>query len=190
MTHRGILAAAVLALLSARLLEFILLRPRRARGAVRAPWTTWANWILGSAFCFGAAYETTRAETEPLWGLCAAGAALYVLRLLLKLWSVRTLGDAWSNQIEVRREQPLVREGPYRWVRHPIYLGLFLEPVAVALIANAPVSGVAGVLVLWPLFWIRLRLEEAELRRHFGPAYETYAKEVPALVPRLSPVKR
>jgi protein-S-isoprenylcysteine O-methyltransferase Ste14 len=103
----------------------------------------------------------------------------------LALSAVRVLGRHWSLEARLLPGHRLVREGPYAWVRHPIYsgmLGLFvgtglsLTPIPVLLVA-------VGVYLLGTR--LRTRSEERLLRRQFGEEYVRYAREVPALVPRL-----
>jgi protein-S-isoprenylcysteine O-methyltransferase Ste14 len=103
----------------------------------------------------------------------------------LVLSALRLLGRHWSLEARLLPGHQLVHEGPYAWVRHPIYsglLGLFvgtglsLTPLPVLLVA-------VGVYLLGTR--LRTRSEERLLRRQFGEEYVRYAREVPALVPRL-----
>lgn len=119
-----------------------------------------------------------------VWPLVAAGGAVCAARLAIKTWAVRTLGRAWSAFIEVRQGQRLVREGPYRFVRHPVYLSAFFEVLCIPMIACAPVSAAYAILVHWTLVLIRTRAEEATLRSQFGAQYDEYARQVPAFLPR------
>ena len=65
--------------------------------------------------------------------LCAGGFAL-------TFWARYTLGANWSGNVTIKVGHQLIRSGPYRWVRHPIYTGLM---VAMAGTALAATSGVA-----------------------------------------------
>jgi protein-S-isoprenylcysteine O-methyltransferase Ste14 len=85
--------------------------------------------------------------------------------------------------VEIRDEHEFVREGPFRWVRHPAYLSMILELVAGGLILNAYWAlGVAGLIFVPTLAW-RLKLEEAALVEKFGEAYLQYRRCTPALLP-------
>ena len=79
----------------------------------------------------------------------------------------------------------LVRWGPYRFVRHPVYLSAFIEVLCIPLMANAPIAAAYAILVHWPLTLVRTRAEEATLRQQFGSQYEEYMRLVPAFLPRL-----
>jgi protein-S-isoprenylcysteine O-methyltransferase Ste14 len=77
----------------------------------------------------------------------------------------------------------LVRDGIYRVVRHPIYLGGLVAGVAYALMANYLGVYVLAVLAI-PVVYVITLLEERELTDRFGDAYRQYQREVPRLVPR------
>ncbi len=183
MTLRACLAVFVLILFAIRWAEYLLLRRKGPKGQIRSRWTTVAILVIGSAYWIAGAGEAWLRDWEIEWILCGAGLALYVIRTIIKLWAVRTLGRAWSTEVEIQSNHQLARDGPYRWIRHPIYFCNMMEPIAVALMANSPVAGILGILTLWPIEWIRLRSEERALREKFGPAYEEYQRTVPALVP-------
>jgi protein-S-isoprenylcysteine O-methyltransferase Ste14 len=79
--------------------------------------------------------------------------------------------------------EALVADGPYRYVRNPLYIGLWAMTVALAFLM--PVSGALFVLVAIPLFMLRLTLaEEAYLSEKLGPPYLEYLRAVPRLIPR------
>jgi hypothetical protein len=78
----------------------------------------------------------------------------------------------------------LVVEGPYRFVRNPLYLGLWMSAMALALLM--PPSGAIVTLVLLIRFQLRLMLaEEAHLTAQLGQAYADYCARVPRIMPAL-----
>jgi protein-S-isoprenylcysteine O-methyltransferase Ste14 len=99
--------------------------------------------------------------------------------------SARALGANWSLVARTRVEHGLVRTGPFARVRHPIYLAMLLMLGALGL----GLGHIAGLLMAIPLFYagtiIRVREEERLLRRLFGQAYDDYARDTPAFIPRL-----
>ena len=64
------------------------------------------------------------------------GIFLYITAFLLRSWAFRTLGVYYSSHIEIREDQPLIIEGPYRLIRHPIYLGVIIELISFVIIPN------------------------------------------------------
>lgn len=99
--------------------------------------------------------------------------------------SARTLGANWSIVARTRSDHQLVRNGPYAVVRHPIYLGLllFLLSLAVAL------GHFAQLIVAIPVFLagtaIRTRIEDRLLETKFGDEFRDYARTTPALIPKI-----
>jgi protein-S-isoprenylcysteine O-methyltransferase Ste14 len=110
------------------------------------------------------------------------GLAVQAVGLGFTVWARLTLGKNWSGRIATGGNQQLVTNGPYRFVRHPIYTGLLLAIAGLTLVVGSFqgllgfVFGAVGVLV-------KIRREETSVRRHFGSAYEEYARRVPALFP-------
>ena len=84
----------------------------------------------------------------------------------------------------VREQHELIRNGPYRLVRHPIYSGILLAMVGTFL-ANGRVRGLLAVLLVWVGWTIKSRMEEEFMVRTFGAQYEEYQRTSGALVPRL-----
>ena len=112
----------------------------------------------------------------------AMGAAICGLGLLVTLWARATLGRNWSGNVTFKQGHELIRTGPYRFVRHPIYTGLLVMAFGTALDI--------GLLRCWlalPLmataFLIKLKQEEKLMLRHFPQEYPIYRRQVKALVP-------
>lgn len=99
--------------------------------------------------------------------------------------STRALGRHWSLVARTRADHQLVRHGPFAHVRHPIYLAMLLLLVALGVGFGHPL----GLAISIPVFLlgtlIRTRIEDRLLRASFGPAFDEYARSVPALIPRL-----
>jgi protein-S-isoprenylcysteine O-methyltransferase Ste14 len=85
--------------------------------------------------------------------------------------------------------QRLVVEGPYRYVRNPLYEGDFCLIVGAALLTRSWVLMLAAVLDLG-LLAFQLPLEERELRERFGVPYRRYCELVPRFIPRRRPVRQ
>jgi protein-S-isoprenylcysteine O-methyltransferase Ste14 len=120
-------------------------------------------------------------------GLAAqlVGGALSMIGVAFSLWAIVTLGRHYDLILEVHAGHELVRSGPFRVVRHPVYTGLALHFVG-ACLATGNVLLILGTLVgSFPAFYLRARAEERLLRGEFGAAYEAYAKKVGMLVPLL-----
>lgn len=101
----------------------------------------------------------------------------------LVMSAIGTLGKQWSLTARVVEDHKLITAGPYRWVRHPIYTGMFGLLVATGLAASYPSALLAGMIVFWVGTIIRVRSEERLLRATFGAEYDEYARRVPAVLP-------
>ena len=110
------------------------------------------------------------------------GAVICVCGLLFTLWARYTLAGNWSSDVTFKRDHELVRKGPYRFVRHPIYTGL-LVMFAGTLLFVGQLRCFIGLPLVTLGFWIKLRQEERMMLRHFPEAYPVYKSEVKALVP-------
>jgi protein-S-isoprenylcysteine O-methyltransferase Ste14 len=100
----------------------------------------------------------------------------------VRAWSMRTLGRAYSRTLRAEREQRVVEAGPYRYVRHPGYLGSNLIWLGFALTSRSPlVVSVVGV-VVGNAYRRRIQAEEALLRREL-PGYSEYSDRTRRLIP-------
>jgi protein-S-isoprenylcysteine O-methyltransferase Ste14 len=114
----------------------------------------------------------------------AAGITLTVVGMAFAIWARAYLGGNWSSNVTVKVGHQLVRTGPYRWVRHPIYSGLILAMIGTAL-NRRQVRGIVAVALLWVGFTIKSRIEERFMTATFGPEYDEYRLSAGAIVPRL-----
>jgi len=131
--------------------------------------------------------------------ISGASIQLYAPRLVLLLvevacvaaglgvavWARRHLGRNWSGTVTAKDDHELIRSGPYRAVRHPIYTGILLALIGMAIGTGTWTSAVAVVLAA-VAFLRKLRIEERFMIDQFGDEYERYRREVPALVPKLA----
>lgn len=103
------------------------------------------------------------------------GAWLLSLSLAVVLWSRLTLGDNFTRCDVARLPTQIVRHGPYRWVRHPIYGGYLLHWLSLCLVfPSFPVAALA--LVMARLYPSVAALEERSLADQF-PDYENYSRQ-------------
>jgi methyltransferase len=111
-----------------------------------------AAWLFAIA-------ATTPLETAPLWPLLG----VYLVLQGLRVWVIASLGPWWTTRIITLDDAPLVRTGPFRFVRHPNYLIVSLE-IAILPLAfhNLWVTAVFSLLNLLMLRH-RIRLENAVL---------------------------
>src|SRR5262245_38130071 len=95
--------------------------------------------------------------------LIAAGAALFAAAKALKWWAIQSLGQAWTFRIIVIPGASLVADGPYRYLRHPNYVAVIGELIALALVTGARVSGPIATIGFGALIARRVGVENRAL---------------------------
>ena len=128
--------------------QFALMAVILALGALPPRWPEWVR-VLGVL-------------------LLLAGVAVFV-------WAARTLGGSFTAYPRPRPEGTLVEDGPYRFVRHPVYSAGVLVLLGYGLITSVvATAAVPAITVLW---WLKSRVEERHLAARF-PAYADYRRRV------------
>ena len=113
-----------------------------------------------------------------------AGLSITILGLALAVWARVHLGRYWSARPGIKQDHQLIRTGPYRFVRNPIYTGLLVGYIGTAIVIGAFWAFVL-IIFLLAAFLMRIREEEKLLLGGFGEEYEKYRREVKALIPYL-----
>lgn len=117
--------------------------------------------------------------------LALATMALSAASVWIGIAAVRTLGKQWSYEARLVEGHKLIVSGPYRFVRHPIYTGMFGKLLATGLAVSHWIGLAGAVLVFAVGTAIRIRSEEKLLRNAFGDDFDAYRRYVPAILPRL-----
>ena len=99
-----------------------------------------------------------------LWSLLA----LYLLLQVARYWIIATLGRYWTHRIITLDKAPIVRSGPYRFVRHPNYTVTIAETFLLPLVfADATVAAIFGC--VWSaVLYYKILLEDAALKKRRG----------------------
>lgn len=124
----------------------------------------------------------------PLWSwnqlTFFTGAAIMLAGLAFAVWARIHLGRNWSSTVALKEDHKLIRSGPYRFVRHPIYTGILAGVLGTGIAVGQVNLFIAFVLFSFSC-WLKSRFEETLMVQAFGDQYIQYRKEVPALVPGL-----
>jgi methyltransferase len=144
-------------------------RAQRARGGVEPPDDVYQlmQIVYPGAFLAMLAEGAARGNAPP--GILLGGAMVFAAAKALKWWAILSLGPFWTFRVIVVPGAALVSRGPYRWLRHPNYVGVLGELAGVAAIAGAPLSGVIATAVFAALIVKRIAVEERAIRV-FGQA--------------------
>ncbi len=103
--------------------------------------------------------------------LCAAG-------LLFTVFARFYLGRNWSGAVTIKENHELIQSGPYRFVRHPIYSGLFVAILGTFLALIPTVAGLFAYAIMALTLRFKLSAEEELMTRQFPEAYPAYKKKV------------
>jgi hypothetical protein len=117
-------------------------------------------------------------------GVVLLGAPLVLIGLGVAVWARVYLGANWSGAVTFKQDHELVRSGPYRLARHPIYTGVLLA-LAGSACAIGQWRAILGVALALIGLWYKSQLEERLMLEHFGAAYREYQRRVKALIPYL-----
>ncbi len=112
------------------------------------------------------------------------GVAVTLAGILFAFWARFYLGENWSGAVTVKVGHQLVRTGPYRWVRHPIYTGLISAMVGTAIVRHQ-LRGLIAVVLAYVGFKIKSKIEERTMISTFGEQYDDYSRTTGAIVPKL-----
>ena len=112
-------------------------------------------------------------------GSAVAGLCLMLLGEGLRIAALRTLGRFFTMRVAVLEGHRVVREGLYRFVRHPAYTGWFLLSLGVGIFFGSLIGVLGTSLFVLVLGW-RVRVEEAALAGQLGEEYRRYMAEVPS----------
>ena len=143
------------------LIAFYLLRPRAHYGWLGArfvPESDVAGWV---------------------------GVALMAAGVAIAIWARWHLGTNWSGVVTLKEGHELIRSGPYRSIRHPIYTGILLAFLGTA-VAVGEVRGLLAFGIAWISFYTKAQREEAFLTQEFGERFGEHTKHTGMFLPRFS----
>ena len=170
MDQAASLASLLLTVAARELAEAALRRGGPSRGTGRESVVAW--YLVYSTIL---AIALWRAWFEPWATAPLAGFALLWGGILLRLRSLHEMGAYYDHFILIKDDHRLIDTGPYRWLRHPLHLGLHIEMAGLAWLAGSLLGWVVLGLALVVL--LRRNLEEEQaLERHFGIAYRDYRR--------------
>ena len=119
----------------------------------------------------------------PMW-LRSGGMCLGIACLPFLVWIQRTLGNHWSVHLKLREDHELVTDGPYKRIRHPMYVVLFLFIVAVGLVTASLLIAILNVLLII-VFYSRVSKEEKMMLERFGNEYRDYTQRTGRFLPAI-----
>ena len=141
---------------------------------------------IGAAVMFSFLFDPPLAHWSSLplpdW-LRWSGIAIGAVACVWVIWTFSHLGKNLTDTVVTRREHTLITSGPYRWIRHPFYIGVAGTVVAASLATTNWFVAITGLIVL-ALLIARTDREEAKLVERFGDEYRTYMTQTGRFWPR------
>ena len=130
------------------------------------------------------AFQFAGAGTVPLpeW-VFIAGICLMMLGIFVREWAVTTLRGFFLFTVGVRQDQKVIKNGPYRLVRHPAYSGSILTMVGLGLATQSAVAVLIMAVVCGIAYGYRIHVEEPALEKDLGEEYLQYMSRTKRLIP-------
>ena len=187
MAH-GLFMGLLIAVGAGRLVEMRLSRRHQralaARGHARQADPVFRAMVaLHTSILIGAAVEVLALDRRVSAIVAAPAAALFVAANLLRWWVIRTMAGHWNVNVVDSLALGVVTAGPFRWIRHPNYVAVFVELLALPLIGGAYVTAAIGAVLHALVLARRIGVEERVLLAHAD--YRAVMGPKPRFVPRL-----
>jgi protein-S-isoprenylcysteine O-methyltransferase Ste14 len=120
---------------------------------------------------------------EPLYAWM--GVALTAAGVGIAIWARWHLGSNWSGVVTLKEGHELIRTGPYRAIRHPIYTGMLLAILGSA-VSVGEIRGLLALVIAWLSFYVKARREESFLKEEFGAAFAEHERNTGMFLPKLA----
>ncbi len=163
-------------------------RRLRARGAVEHGRGHYPAMVAFHAALLAAcALEPWLLPAPWPWPVALAAAGVVLLAQALRWWVIATLGERWSTRVLVLPGAAPIRRGPYRFLRHPNYLAVTAEVVALPLACGAWRTALVAALGNAVILVVRIRAEERALGDGWREAFQGVPRLVPGRLPEKGP---
>ncbi len=164
--------------------------PGNTPGEATGPADRWLLPVLGRVVVIAGLLVSAwdafilRGGTNVYGVVGSVGFAVLVLGLGVYIAGRFTLGKLYSENVRFGPGHRLVTAGPYRYIRHPMYLGVLLEVLSAPIILSS-LYGLVVMLLTIPLIFHRIGIEEKALVSMFGDDYRAYSRKTKKLIPYL-----
>lgn len=190
----GIGAIAIVALQRAAIVHYSFfarfLAYRKRAVATPSSWTDYITYaeptlLLALTLFLWKTHEVPADPTAFQLASVCLGATVAFAALALQVWCLRAF-PTLSVGHYVLPDQRVVTDGPYAYVRHPIYTAALMIWVSVAIGFGSTIAGLITIAYVVPSYYIYSRSEEEMMLQHFGDAYRVYRDGTGGFLPRLT----
>ncbi len=160
---------------------------KRKKGVIREKFLTAmvavGTMIVPLVWIFSGLFQGAAMDLPPVVRISG------IITAILSMWLFhevhKTLGKNWSPILEIREGHTLIKQGPYKKIRHPMYTQIWIWVIAQFLIASNWIVGAAGLIPWSFLYFIRVPKEEKMMQEEFGEEYLAYMEQTGRIFPKL-----
>ncbi len=149
------------------------------KGSIRIIWITIG--IANTAGILASLY--LKAPISASWVITYIGLSVIVLGMLIRFFSIRSLGRFFTVDVTIRKDHKLKTDGIYQVVRHPSYTGSLLSFIGFGISINNWISVIVITILVAMAMLYRISIEEKLLMKQFGAEYSDYRKKTCRLIP-------
>jgi protein-S-isoprenylcysteine O-methyltransferase Ste14 len=184
----GMINALWLAFLAYWLISALKRKKTKARESFSQRIRYMLPLLVGCFLIFGNGSQYWRFDTRFVRDTAntqLVGVLLIASGLGFACWARYHLGENWSGVVTLKEGHELIRTGPYRNIRHPIYTGMLLGLLGTA-IAIGTIGGLIGFVIAWASFYAKARREESFLAKEFGASFTEHQRHTGMFLPHFS----
>lgn len=172
-----------------RIYELFITHKNRKYGRIVFRWTTFSIFISYILICIGALAEYFVVGRKINFTVVSLGLILYIAASIIRRHCIKILGVYHSMFIEFVEDHKVIKQGPYKYLRHPYYAAIFIELIGLTLLVNSYYATLSVFILFIPILILRIFLEEKWLVRNLGKNYLDYQKDTP-IIPTPNLIKR
>jgi protein-S-isoprenylcysteine O-methyltransferase Ste14 len=113
------------------------------------------------------------------------GVAIMISGVIFRQYAISTLGKFFTSTIQIKKDHELIQTGPYRYIRHPSYLGILIISLGLGIAMANWISLILCIVLPTIGLMQRVQFEEKELELHFGKQYQDYRKNTWRVIPHI-----
>ena len=110
---------------------------------------------------------------------------ILILATLIFYLSHKELADNWSPFLEIKEKQKLIKTGIYKYIRHPMYLSMWIFALFQGFVLSNLFIEIFGIITWTNLYFVRISYEEKMMINTFGKEYEKYIETTGRIFPKL-----
>lgn len=111
------------------------------------------------------------------------GLSLLISGFIIRTTAIKMLGAHFTATVQITNKHKLIKNGLYKFIRHPSYLGAFLTFFGISIILESLLGLIIAVVSMMVAYHVRISLEEKTLPHYFGKDYETYQRRTKKMFP-------